>query len=232
MYTVDVDLVLRYVPPMSDHGNGIRLTRTIELPFPPANDNSVYSKDWEGIEDPFGYPLKEVTWDIDRKRFLADTELSVTGTPIAMIPFEIGQLIEWGWKYGSYKDFYQTERKRGRKRSALPAMSICDWDYDEAAEWERSHKNRPKEFKVILHAIASTMAELHNNCGIAYAFLKTGTFFDIPQYKSPTELPPLEKRFYEACREYDALKFDKQCAWSENVRRRYPRLSDVVEAIS
>ena len=88
-FSVDVDLVLRFVPPMDNHSDGIRLTRTIELPFPPAEDISIFSKEWEGEDFPLGYVLKNVTWEIDRDRFLADTLLSVTGTPIAMIPFEI-----------------------------------------------------------------------------------------------------------------------------------------------
>jgi hypothetical protein len=150
---------------MADHGEGIRLTRTIKLPFPPGQDISVFSKDWEGTEDPFGYVLKEVTWDMDRNRFLADAVLSVTGIPIAMIPYEIRQLVYHGWKYGSYKDHYRTERKRGRKRDKLQGVPICEWDSEEAEAWDANPKGRPKEFKLFLHAIVSTMAELRKTWG-------------------------------------------------------------------
>jgi hypothetical protein len=61
MYAVDVDLVVRFVPPMLDIGSGIRLTRSFELPFVPQEDIAVFSKDWEGMEDPLGYRLKEIT---------------------------------------------------------------------------------------------------------------------------------------------------------------------------
>ncbi|MBI5757072.1 MAG: hypothetical protein HZA46_00985 [Planctomycetales bacterium] len=231
MYAVDVDLVLRYVPPMSDDDAGMRLTRTIELPFPPSRDISVFSKDWEGIDEPLGYVLKEVTWDMDRNRFLADTELSVTGIPIAMIPFEILQLVYHGWKYGSYKDQYRTVRKRGRIRGKLAAMPACEWDEEEAATWDANPKGRPREFKLILHAVVSAMAELRNNCGVAYAMLKTGSYFDIPAGRSPSELSHLERRFQEAIREYESLSFERQWDWSERVKRRYPRLTDIVAAI-
>lgn len=231
MYAVDVDLVLRYVPPMEDYGGGIRLTRTIELPFPPAEDVSVFSKTWEGMEDPLGYILKNVTWDMDRNRFLADTMLSVTGTPIAMIPFEICQLVYHGWKYGSYKDNYQTRRKGRRKRDKLLTISGCDWDYDVAEAWETSPNNRPDEFKLVLQAVVATMAELHNNCRVAYAMLKTGCYFDIAKGTLPSDLPVLERRYSEALGKYDALPSDKQWDWAERVKRRYPQLVDVAAAI-
>src|SRR5688500_10581988 len=101
MYAVDVDLVLRYVPPMDDHGHGIRMTWSFELPFPPSGDIAVHSREWEGIDDPLGYRLKEITWNIERSRFLGETEILATGTPIAMIPHEIRHLIKQGWQYGS-----------------------------------------------------------------------------------------------------------------------------------
>ena len=231
MYAVNVDLVVRYVPPMHDHHAGIRLTRTIELPFPPAKDISVFSKDWEDLVDPMGYVLKEVTWDADRNCFLADTEVSDTGLPIALIPHDIRRLVDHGWKYGSYKDGYQTERKRGRKHHTLPAMRIRKWDFDEAASWEANRKDRPKEFNLVLRAIVATMAELHNNCAVAYAMLKTACFLHIPDQKPASELSPLEKRFRQAIDDYHRLTSDQQWDWCDRVKRRYPRLADIVQAI-
>lgn len=98
MYTMHVDFVLWYAPPMDDNGHGIRLNRAIELPFPPTEDISVFSKSWEGMEmeDPMGYHLKEITWDLDRQCFLAETRMSSTGVPIALIPYEIQNLLEQG----------------------------------------------------------------------------------------------------------------------------------------
>jgi hypothetical protein len=117
MYFVDVDFVLHFVPPMDDHCDGIRLNRTFELPFPPSPGISVFSKEWVGIEEPMGYRFKEITWDLDRNRFLAETELSATGVPLRMIPQEIGSRLDCGWAYGSYLERYKSGRKRGRKRT-------------------------------------------------------------------------------------------------------------------
>lgn len=231
MYAVDVDLVLRYVPPMSDDDDGIRLTRTIELPFPPSGDIAVFSKDFEGIDEPMGYVLKEITWDMDRNRFLADTELSAARVPIAMIPFLIVQLVYHGWKYGSYNDHYQTERKPSRKRKKLAPIPVFEWDFEEAGAWDANPKGRPKEYKLVLHAVVSTMAELHNNCSVAYAMLKTSSYFNIEAGDSRSELSPLERRFQDAIREYESLSFERQCDWCDRVKSRYPQLRDIVAAI-
>lgn len=231
MYAVDVDLVLRYVPPMSDIGAGIRLTRTIELPFPPAEKVSVFSKEWEGTQEPLGYVLREVTWDMDRQRFLAEAAISVTGTPIALIPYEIQQLVCLGWRYGSYKDGYATERKRGRKRSPLPAIPIHEWDWDDAEAWDAEPKGRPKEFTLLLHGLVATMGELHNNCSVAYAMLKTGRYVDVPDRNPPSDLSVQEKRFRDATREFESLTSDQQWDWAERVKRRNPSLAEIVAAI-
>ncbi len=231
MYRVDVDLVLRFVPPMGDNGQGIRLTRTIELPFPPVEDVAVFSKEWEGIDDPMGYRLKEITWDIDRECFLADTTISITGIPIAFIPREIRMLLDRGWRYGSYSTQYQAERHRGLKRTKLRLIRTKKWDEEEAETWETlPNKARPKEFKTILHAILATMAELHNNERVAYAMMRTDGYVDIADDAPVDKLSPFEKKFAKAMKEFDAMTPDDQWKWCENVQRRCPRLIDVVEA--
>lgn len=231
MYAVDLDLIIWYVPLMADTGEGIRLTRTIELPFPPVEEISIFSRVWQPNGEPLGYVLKDITWDLDRQRFFAETGHSISDTPIAMIPYELRELIDSGWTYGSFKDSYQTERNRGRKRGTRPAIENGDWDFDEAAEWDTSTRNRPKEFRQILQAVGSTMAELGNNCHVAYAMLKTGFFFNLPSGKLPSQLSPQERRFYQACRTFESLTFDQQCYWREGVTRRYSSLRDAVAAV-
>src|SRR5579859_4042726 len=140
MYTVHLDFVLRYLPPMADIGHGIRLTRTFELPFRPTEKMLVFSKEWEGQDDPMGYVLKEVTWDIDRGCFLAETELSSSGVPIALIPLDIQRIVDFGWRFGSFKDRYQTDGRRVKKRKKLPRLRISDWDDDGVTAWETATK--------------------------------------------------------------------------------------------
>jgi hypothetical protein len=232
MYSVHLDFVLRYEPPMSDHEHGIRLTRTIELPFPPTNEMLVFSKNWEGADDPMGYVLKEVTWDLDQGCFLAETELSSSGVPIALIPWEIRRLVDRGWQFGSYKDRYVSDGRRGRLRKKLPRLRISDWDDEEATNWETAkNKSRPAEFKIALQAVAATMAILRNNCRVAYAMLKTRGYVDLPDRSAPAELSDFQRKFLAAMDAYDSMTFDQQWNWCESVQRRYPRLIDVVAAI-
>lgn len=232
MYSVHLDFVLRYVPPMADDDHGIRLTRTFELPFVPTEKMLVFSKEWEGQDEPMGYPLKEVTWDIDRACFLAETELSCSGVPIAMIPLDIRRFVDFGWRFGSFKDHYVTDRRRTKKRKKLALLQISDWDDDEVQIWETAaKKSRPQEFTIVLHALVSTMAELRNNCRVAFAMLKTGGYVDLPDRAARDSLTDFQRRFAAAVHAFDSMTFEKQYAWAESVQRRYPGLSDVVEAI-
>lgn len=54
MYPVNLDLILRFVPPMSKSEAGYHLTRTFELPFAPSKGTAVFSREWEGMDDPLG----------------------------------------------------------------------------------------------------------------------------------------------------------------------------------
>ena len=227
MYPVHLDFVLRYVPPMADNDHGIRLTRTFELPFPPTEKRLVFSKEWEGQDDPMGYVLGHRQW-----RFLAETELSTTGVPIALIPREIRRRVDLGWQSGSFKDRYETDRRRARRRKKVAPLRISDWDDDEVTTWETAaKKSRPQEFTIVLHALVSTMAELRNNSRVAYAMLKTGGYTDLPRQSAPDALTDFQRNFAAALDVFDSMTFDQQWDWADSVQRRYPRLGDVVEAI-
>ena len=232
MYPVHLDFVLRYVPPMADNDHGIRLTRTFELPFPPTEKILVFSKAWEGQDDPMGYVLKEVTWDIDRGCFLAETELTSSGVPIGLIPLDVRRLVDFGWRFGSFKDGYETDRRRVRKRKKLPRLRITNWDDEEVTAWETARKKlRPQEFTIVLHALVSTMAELRNNSRVAYAMLKTGGYVELPHQSARDALTAFQGKFAAALDAFDSMTFDQQWEWANSAQRRYPRLADIVEAI-
>jgi hypothetical protein len=109
---------------------------------------------------------------------------------------------------------------------------VSKWDHDEATTWETAPgKSRPKEFLTILHAIIATMAEVHNNCSVAYAMSKTKGFVDVPEETFQKGRSPFQQKFQEAVREYEDWTFDQQWDWCERAQRRYPRLIDVIEAI-
>ena len=86
---------------------------------------------------------------------------------------------------------------------------------------------RPKEFELVLQACVATMAGLQNNCGVAYAMLKTGGFVDVSEGRSKRELSTLERQFRESAKEYDSLTTEQQTNWSEQTKRKHPSLIDV-----
>ena len=235
MFSVEIDLVLRYVPPMVDRGQGMRLTRTVELPFPPSdhiNFISATREGWETFDKPLGYRLEEITWELDSNCFLADTHMSLTGLPIALIPREIRSLLRQGWRFGSYNDVYGPKRLGRKNVGRLPIIRCRNWEDDEASLWEaKRDASRPKAFNTILKAVIATMAQLDNNCRVAYAMSKTSTFVDLPDDPLHRELNAGEKRFFAATQQFDALTSVQRWNWSQSVQRRYPRLVDVVDAI-
>jgi len=50
--------------------------------------------------------LEDLTWDIDREVFLANTTLVSHDEPLAFVPATIREWIGLGWKLGSYHDTY------------------------------------------------------------------------------------------------------------------------------
>jgi hypothetical protein len=109
VYRLEIDLLLSFVPPMAEHARPICLTRALELPFPPWDGLILTSEALNGRPDPMGFVLKEVTWDMDRQLFLAKTYEIIHDLPIACIPYDIRDLLERGWRYGSMADKYGTD---------------------------------------------------------------------------------------------------------------------------
>lgn len=235
MYDIDLDLVLHFVPPMDDKGPGIRLNRTFQLPFPPSTDVFIFSKEWEGFEEePLGYHLKEITWDADRSCFLAQTFICHHGDPIAIIPHELRQLLKCGWRFGSYVDKYVGKDRRGRERKKLKLpRRVRRWNADEAESWELAGcKSRPADFMVVWHAVIAMMAALDNNCAVAYAMLRTGFFLETPENKPLSALSQEEQVFKSAVVTFQSWSLEEQWNWRDRVKRKYPRLIDVVEALA
>ena len=95
MFTLELDYVLRIVPPMTEHSGGIVFTRTFELPFPPFEKLHLFARDLEDCPYPPGLRIDDVCWDLDRGCFLATTELIVHG-PVAEIPWALASLRDRG----------------------------------------------------------------------------------------------------------------------------------------
>ena len=123
MYKLLVDLCLSYSPPMSEHARRIRLTRKMELPFPPYEGLAIFSREFDSAQEPPGFVLKNVTWDLDRQLFVAET-FADNELAMAEIAEDLAWWLNLGWEWGSYMDHYRAADE--------------DWDDDIEGDVESS----------------------------------------------------------------------------------------------
>lgn len=222
VFTLELDAILCFDPPMSGKGPGIPVTNTLQIPFVPFDGLSIVSRIFGEPPMPEGPQQKEVTWDADREVFMAYTEHVFCDFPILNIPQEIGFWLDLGWKFGSYADKYDPPQ-RGRKPKEAnfgPAPEI----EDDAAKQLHSMKpaDRPEYFNHLLDAVVRTMAELNNNWPVAYAMDKTKIYFsETAPFNAKT---PAEKKFAEAARAFGVMDFKERWNWCQRVVKRNPRL--------
>jgi hypothetical protein len=222
VFTLEIDALLYFDPPMSDKGAAIPVTNAIQIPFVPFDGLSIVSRIFGEPLIPEGPTLKEVTWDAEREVFMAYTEHVFCDTPILCIPQEIGFWLEQGWTFGSYVDKYDRP-PRGRKPKRTNFGPAPEFD-ETAAKQLHSMKpaDRPEYFNHLLNAVVRMMAELHNNWPVAYAMDKTRMYFSVTDpFLADTEA---EKKFAEAIREFEVMDVEKQWNWCKRVTERNPRL--------
>ena len=106
MFTLHIDLKLRYSPLMPKDGGCITLTRQTEIPFAPQKGLIVYSAFFDRCPKPEGAGLRDVIWDFDRRVFLATVCAHDAGLPIGAIVADLKDLLDRGWSLGSYRDSY------------------------------------------------------------------------------------------------------------------------------
>jgi hypothetical protein len=232
MFKLELDLSLYYVPPMDEHGRGIVVTRVLELPFVPSPGILVWSKEMDGGDEPMGIKLDDLTWDIDRQVFLAKTCLIDCG-PMVMVPHNIRDLIDRGWRFGSYLDSYPSEIK-DRDVDEVPVDPVPyynkDWDDDEMETWPTLRPTaRPAEFNVVFGALIRTLAELYNNDAVAYAMDKTKIYFDEADLKENNS--EVASRWRDKQEEFGRMPLEKRLAWRRRVRRKYPSLARIVASL-
>ena len=230
MFNLQLDLVMFFTPPMEQHGKGIRLTRTLQLPFAPFNDLCITGFTIDTHPMPEGFCLKSVVWDVDRSRFTAET-FFIQDLPIALIADEIQSWIDIGWDLGShtddFPDVYDDSDSLDQEEAAEDEASKADESVDDMDDWQKlSPRNRPKEFNKSFRALIRVMCETHNDTEKAYAMWKTKRFFSDEEVKSDTS--PAARQFADATREYLQMPFDAQWDWRERVCRTYPRFERVM----
>lgn len=235
MYSLEIDLELYFVPPMEDFGNGISVTRTLNLPFVPHSGLLVFGQELDDCPTPGGFPLAGVTWDVDRQVFLAKSKLTVHDWPIVAIPDEVRAWVERGWRLGSFMEHYEDEDGRPEQEdgpevvaSDLTTFVVGDEDWPELLKLQATpHRGRPREFNILFQVVLRTMAELHNNPAVAYAMYKTQRFFAEREYRDSDE-PAEVRQFRNAQRDFEGIEIEEQVAWLRKVKRKYPSLRSVV----
>ena len=76
---------------MDERSQGIRLSRSLELPFPPTNGLHLAGTAMDDPPSPLGFRINDLTWDLDRRVFMATTQLIDHNLPLAAIPDEIAK---------------------------------------------------------------------------------------------------------------------------------------------
>ena len=228
MFTVEVDLWQSlFSPPMGERSKGIVLTHSIQLPFVPSEDIAIHCAAIEPDPGPIGRVLKGITWDVERNLFLASTYAGNAG-PIGLIPYDLRNLLDKGWRFGSAQDRYDEELRRKHKPKELPPLKLPNWsDEDELESWENlPPKRRPAEFNLLVKALVRMMAEHFEDVEVAYAIDKTMMMFS--DYELETKSTPETKRFREMKYQFSKLTDQQRSAWHDRVMRRHPRIQQFV----
>lgn len=228
-FRLELDLVLSIVPPMSETADGIRLTRVIDLPFPPTPSVHLTGIALHGQAVSMGCPLKNLTWDIDRRVFIADTYLQINDHPLPWVVDELCQWIDQGWRLGSYEENYPEMQDDDSISTELEQVAE-DSDDDEIADAmpTRPPRSRTPEFNKLLQALAREMATLRNHESIAYAIAKTKYFFTDDQLKERDTKS--KEKFAAAVAEFEQMSMDAQIDWRDHAIRTLPRLDRIVKS--
>lgn len=150
MYTLPLDLHPKFVPPMSEHGPGIVLSRAVQLPFVPASSLRIAGASLDEHGGSIGFGLEELTWDVDREVFSASTQIICHDEPLALIPDTIRSWLDLGWELGSYADTYEQavplselSLRHGARRAEArrDPSSAASWRACSRESWCRSSSN-------------------------------------------------------------------------------------------
>ncbi len=239
MFELQLDLKMYFCPPMDPDGSSIRLTRAVQLPFPPYSDLAIYSTAMETHPIPEGMPLKNVVWDIERQRFTAECTLEHHDLPFDYIGDEIASWVAIGWKLGSYLDDYgrdleatqhfaDDEESNISNGETATAENSTDCDPDEQMP-TMLPRQRPKQFNKLFRALIRVICEDHRPNANAYAMWKSKRFFTEEQLKDNSSRPA--QQFLTAKEEFSRMSFSEQFDWAARVCERLPRIERIVAEI-
>ncbi len=229
MFKVEIDMSLCFNPPMAENAPGIRVTRTLELPFPPVEGMYLTGLTINGQPMVEGNPIEDVTWDLDRQVFLVNAKAISVNLPIAFIPLDIMSWLERGWRLGSFEEAYQDESDKPTRERTPKTIAMYSHDDlgDEAEHWPTMNpRSRPPAFNQFLRALVREMASLQNNWPIAYAIDQTKVFFTEGQLKGNDARSAI--KFQDAVRRFEGMSFDQQYDWYKRVIQKNPRLESML----
>lgn len=231
MYTLCLDLHLRFVPPMSEHAPGIVLTRTLTLPFPPYSGLVIHGRAMDDCPDPLGFHLTEVIWDMDREVFLAHTIVVPGDEPLALIPDTIRGWMGRGWKLGSYRDDYARDDETEMDGEASDS-AVDEGEYERLETLHTLPKSRrDPEFNRFFKALIREMSEGYNNLSVAYAMDKLGRLLPDEEPKAGEQLSETARLWRDTRSEFDQLDSDDKTAWQDRVAK-YPTLERALGLIA
>lgn len=238
VFKIEVDLHITFVPPMATHDPGITLTRTIELPFPPSADISIYSpRLMEDGSEPMGITLKEIIWDMERQVFFARTRVQEDGNSLPMVPQALRAHLDLGWRFGSYVDQYGNPEYRDppppEPSSRIPKPSRRDLRDDGTTRmlgWKP--EERSPYARAVFGAFIRHLAEAYD-IATAVAMERTGMFFDEKEVKGLPWEPPSE-----AVRGWDKMRASsgkiserRQMSWRRKLIAKYHSLQAITNAL-
>lgn len=214
-FRIELDLHLFFTPLMRETGDGIVLTRTLELPFPPCGEIMIGGKSIEGdCIPPLGYNLKDIVWDVDRQVFLTKTVMSHGETPLAFVPMEIEMLVEDGWRIGSWRKFYDRTWKCPISENLQASKFDLEWDDEKELYLLETtpSSRRPEQFNHMFGGIVRLLFMLRNNEAVGYAMYKSKMYFQDEKNRSP--------EFTKLIEEYLKMGGDDQEIVRRNVMKR------------
>lgn len=225
MHTLHLDLHLKFVPPMSQHGPGVVLTRAIQLPFVPTSSLRIAGASLDEHGGPMGFGIEELTWDVDREVFLASTQIICHDEPLALIPDTIRSWLDLGWELGTYADTYG-EADDGDNETEVED----DGEYERLEVLHTLPKTRrDRPFNQFFKALIRLMAESFDQCDVAYAMDTLGRL--VPEEKAGPDESALHRKWRSAKADYHDMTQDEQFAWIDSLAK-YPTIERAIQARS
>jgi hypothetical protein len=151
--------------------------------------------------------------------------------PFDVIPAEIAEWLNRGWRFGSHRDRYRQDEPAeddAGDEVELPGdeFAALDEAIKEVLEYEKPKRKRSAEFNRVFKAMARQLAEGFSDLPSAYAMHKTGVYFDEREgaRRSRHEMGAAETRFFAAKDEFAKWPYREQHAFREKMLRTRPSL--------